>query len=86
MDSEQKTWQNWAQKLQRWGMNDLLASLLDGSAPIRTVIAQFVYMGAPLFASAGDTGWQSFAHMLEDPQKAHSFAHFLREEKQVEQP
>lgn len=43
-------------------------------------MAQLVYVGSPLFASANDPGWQSFAQMLEDPSQARDFAHFLREE------
>jgi hypothetical protein len=85
MDSERKLWQTWAQKFKRWGMNDFLASLLDGFAPVRLLLAQCFYFGAPFFASASNAGWQSFAHMLEDPEEASSFAQYLREEKQVEQ-
>lgn len=84
MDSERKLWQNWSKSFQRWGMNDFFASLLDGAAPICILMAQFVYLGAPLFATDSNAGWQSFAQMLEDPQKASSFAQFLREEDQVE--
>ena len=84
MDSERKLWQTWSKTFQRWGMNDFLATLLDGVAPIRLLMAQFVYIGAPLFASTTDIGWQAFARMLEDPEKASSFAQYLREEKQVE--
>jgi len=81
MDSGQTHWEMWALKLRRWGLVNFMTTLLEGTAPIRTILAQFVYIAAPLFTTAANPGWQAFAEMLESPEQAASFAHYLQEGK-----
>jgi hypothetical protein len=74
--------------LQRWGLADLVAFLLDGGGPLTLITAQLFYVGQPIFghstvASSMPEGHiQAIANMMENHEEAQAFAAFLREEKQ----
>ena len=69
-------WMAWAQKLQRWGLREPAALLLESLGPFSILIAQFAYVAQPFLGSQA----QDLADLLEDPQQTHTFAAFLREE------
>jgi hypothetical protein len=81
MQSGRKYWNTWSQKLQKWGMRDLAATILEASGPLRIVLAQLVYATSPLFQIKGDPTWQVFADTLDDKQRAREFATYLRENR-----
>jgi hypothetical protein len=51
MDLSQKIWLAWVNKLQQYGMADLVASLMEAGAPLAVIGAQAVYIGQPLLTS-----------------------------------
>lgn len=69
-------WRVWAQILQRWGLREPAALLLESLGPFSILIAQFAYVAQPFFGSQA----RELADLLEDPQQTHIFAAFLREE------
>ena len=77
-------WSIWAQKLQRLGLSEPVAALLDAAGPLTTLAAQAIYLGQPLFGSTNPAGgWSTAAEMLADPQECRSFASFLRKEGDI---
>jgi hypothetical protein len=72
-------WQKWAEKIERWGLTDLAATLLESSGPISTMIAQLVYVSSPFLPGSQSESWDKLARLFENPTESRSFAHFLRE-------
>ena len=72
-------WRNWAEKLERWGLTDLAATLLESSGPISTILAQLVYAGSPFLPGSQSESWGNLAHMFENHSESLAFAHFLKE-------
>jgi hypothetical protein len=85
MAEGQSWWPIWAQKLQRWGISEPIAALLDAAGPLSALAAQAIYFGQPLFGStATNSGWSAAAEMLANPLESRSFAAFLRQEGNVD--
>ncbi len=76
---EKLYWDSWAQFLQRFGLTETAATLLEASGPLTVLLAQFVYIGAPL-AGVQTERWRQLGGLLEDRTAAHSFAAYLRGE------
>jgi hypothetical protein len=72
-------WRNWAEKLERWGLTDLAATLLESAGPISTILAQLVYAGSPFLSISQSDTWINLAHMFENRSESQAFAHFLKE-------
>lgn len=81
MKFERSFWSEWARILQRWGLDEPVAAILETAGPLNTFLAQFVYFGQP-FLSLTPKGnqWQALANMLESQDETRLFASFLREE------
>jgi len=78
--AKQFLWQNWAERLERWGLRQLVADLLEASGPLNLLAAQAIYVGQPwLKHLMPDEHWQALTHLLEDPAEAQAFAAFLQE-------
>ena len=76
----QHIWQGWADKLQRWGLSDAAASLLEASGPLSVLGAQIIYLSQPLLgAMMPPAHWKALANLLEEPAQSQSFATYLRE-------
>lgn len=73
-------WSQWADFLRKWGMEGLVAWLLEAGAPLAPVGAQLLYAGQPLFGSFTRGNLGALAGMLEDDNEAESFVAFLRGE------
>ncbi len=86
MQSGQKYWDVWSQKLQKWGLRDLAATILEATGPLRVVLAQVVFATSPFFQEKNDPTWQEFANTLDDKERSREFAAFLREEQSVDEP
>ena len=78
MPIERSFWMGWAHFLQRWGLDDFAALLLESLGPLKILVAQLVYVGQPLL---GNNSWQAAAHLLEDEEESMTFAAFLRQER-----
>jgi hypothetical protein len=80
MISNHHIWQNWANALYRWGLEDIAATLLEASGPLSLLGAQALYMGQPLLRSIfPDDQLNALANLLEDNHQTQAFATFLRE-------
>ena len=77
----QTIWSTWLQSLQRWGLIEPVAALLEGAGPLSMFLAQFVYFGQPFFGRALPEGhWEALARLLEDQDERRSFVGYLRQE------
>lgn len=82
MHEDEAYWPKWAQFLHEKGATDIVASLLEGGAPLRIIASQLVYAGIPFLGSSSTSSqWCAFANMLEDPERTASFISFLRREE-----
>jgi hypothetical protein len=81
MNSNRNIWRDWANRLHRWGLANLAASLLEGLGPLAILGAQIVYLTKPMFNGLlpGDH-LQALSELLEDSDQAARFAVFLRED------
>mgnify|MGYP000721211661 CR=1 FL=1 len=73
-------WKSWADTLHRWGVQDVVATLLEAIGPLNLIGAQFVYLGQPfLNMLLPEDHLNAFASLLENPKEAQAFTHFLRD-------
>lgn len=80
MIKNQHIWRVWSDTLHRWGMDDLVATLLEASGPLTVLGAQVVYVVQPTLSSLLPSGHlQALAEVLEDNDQAQAFANYLRE-------
>jgi hypothetical protein len=78
--SDQQIWKFWNRSLHRWGVQNLVASVLEAFGPLSILGAQFVYISQPLLSTAVPADHlEALARLLEDPLKSHAFATYLRE-------
>ena len=75
-------WPGWAHFLQRWGLREPAAVVLESAGALTVLLAQIVYFGKPFVAGALPLGqWEALAQMLERREESHLFASFLRGEE-----
>jgi hypothetical protein len=80
MDENQQIWTSWARALQRWGIKDGAASLLETAGSLTVLFAQVLYLSQPLLSSAvSSRSLHAFAQVLENPIDRREFVSFLRE-------
>ena len=78
---EENKYQEWAQRLRRWGLNQFAAAILEASGPLNLIGAQLVYIGQPVLNSVfADRHLNALAQALEDPDQTQAFIHYLRED------
>jgi hypothetical protein len=78
---DENIFQDWAQRLRQWRLNQFAAAFLEASGPLNLVGAQMVYLGQPVLSSVlPDHQLQALAAMLEEPDNTQAFIHCLREE------
>lgn len=82
MQPDRSCWDGWARSLQRLGLHEIVAALLEASGPLTILLAQVVYVGQPLLRGAIPSDHlRDLARLFEDPQESRSFANYLREER-----
>jgi hypothetical protein len=80
MNDEQHIWRVWAEFLQRWGVEDWVAALLEAAGPLSILGAQFVYLSQPLLNQAMPGNHLAvLARLLEEPARTQVFVEYLRE-------
>lgn len=73
-------WANWARTLQRWGLKELVAFMLESTGALNVMLAQVVYISQPLFFGAVNPDLMAkFAQVLENPTTRTEFISFLKE-------
>lgn len=74
-------WSDWARNLQRWGLKEPAAVLLEAAGPFKVFLAQAVYFSQPFVRGfLPPDQCQDLAQLLEDRDESLSFIAFLREE------
>jgi hypothetical protein len=87
MELNQHFWRVWAGNLQRWGLQDWVASALEAAGPLTLLAAQAVYIGQPFLRPFfPEDHLKALANLLEEPVQTKSFASFLREDPKSEYP
>lgn len=80
MDEDQQIWRSWASILQRWGLEQWAASILEAAGPLSVLGAQAVYLSAPLLKNILPTAQLgTLARTLEDANQTQAFISCLRE-------
>ncbi len=80
MSENQQNWMDWARTLQRWGIKDGLASLLEITGSLGVLLAQMLYLIQPMLSGAlSSSSLLAFAQVLENPDDRQKFITFLRE-------
>jgi len=69
MQGENPHWMIWAQFLQRWGVKEIAAALLEAGGPLNIFMAQLAYAGGPLFSSQQPSGWQALLKHWKIPSR-----------------
>jgi hypothetical protein len=77
----QESWAIWARTLQQKRLTGLAITMLEGSGPIRILVAQAMMGITPLINQTHESFWYSFAEMLEDTGECKSFVAYLLEVK-----
>jgi hypothetical protein len=74
-------WETWARQLKRWGFSGFAATLLESGGAFATLAAQGIYISKPLANTwISDSGLNSLANLLENPDQGNAFANLLREQ------
>ncbi len=80
MSGNHHIWRGWAKFLHRWGLEEVVAALLEALGPLTLVGAQAVYFSQPfLGALLPDRQIAALAQVLEDRQETEAFVLILRE-------
>ncbi len=81
MEECQQIWSKWAIILHNWGVQDIVASLLESRFPLGILGAQVVYFGTPFLKPiVPENHLTALTELLENPVLAQTFTAFLREE------
>ncbi|MBN1669265.1 MAG: hypothetical protein JW862_19385 [Anaerolineales bacterium] len=81
MEAHRHIWQAWERALDRWGIKELVATLLEAIGPLNLLGAQVVYLGQPFLNRVLPAGYLDvLAGVLEDPEITQDFTRFLREQ------
>jgi hypothetical protein len=80
MDKNHHIWRIWVKSLHRWGVEDLVASLLEAAGPLTIIGAQLIYIGQPILNGVFPDGHLSvLTGTLEDDDQRDAFVSYLRE-------
>lgn len=82
MEQKYTLWHKWSDLLQRWGLHEVIASILEASAPLHLVAAQLMYISQPLAQIiVNPSELQALADTLEDLSETRIFVAMLRKDK-----
>jgi hypothetical protein len=84
MDKNHHIWRIWVKTLHRWGVEDLVASLLEAAGPLTIIGAQAIYLGQPILNGVvGDGHLTALTGVLEDDDQRDAFVSYIREGEMV---
>ncbi len=73
-------WRTWVNTLHRWGVENLIASLLEAVGPLGVLGVQVVYISQPIFNSfLPQNHMQALVKLLDDSNQRQAFIKMLRE-------
>lgn len=80
MNQDRHIWRVWVSFLQRWGVEDWTATMLETVGPLSILGAQVLHLSRPLLGQAlCPTHLDALARLLEEPTQTQAFVHYLRE-------
>lgn len=79
MELKHQIWQSWADFLRKWGIEEVVACLLEDGGPFNILAAQAIYFSQPFLGMViAPDHLEKLADMLEDKSETHLFINFLR--------
>ena len=70
--------------MHRWGVEDLVAYLLEAAGPLSIVAAQLIYIGQPIFRGVvPERQLVALTGLLEDDAQRDAFVNYIRDGVQV---
>lgn len=70
--------------MHRWGVEDLVAFLLEAAGPLSIIPAQLIYIGQPILRGlVPERHLMVLTGLLEDDTQRDAFVNFIRQEVQV---
>ena len=80
VNNDQHIWKTWANSLHRWGLDHVVVTILEATAPLHWLGAQVIHVGQPLFSQvAPENHVLALTKILENPDKSQAFMAFLRQ-------
>lgn len=80
MDTDRHIWRVWISALRRWGLEEWVAALLEGTGSLSLLGAQMIYLGQPLLnLTLPAEHLDAAARVLEDEPSKRAFVQMLRE-------
>ena len=76
MESSREFWHRWAESLRKYQLQNIVASLLEGTSPLALLGAQAIYFSG---AFIRNDQLSALATLLEDEKEAQAFASFLNQ-------
>lgn len=76
MESSREFWNRWAESLRKYELQNIVASLLEGTSPLTVVGVQVIYFSGGLIRN---DQLSALAAMLEDENEARAFASYLNQ-------
>jgi len=74
----QEIWEDWAASLERWGLGNMVAHLLESAGALNVFIAQLIYFSQPFMNSLLPSGHlRRIANVLEDKDQTKAFTAYL---------
>ena len=84
MDKNHHIWRIWVKTLHRWGVENLVASLLEAAGPLTIIGAQAVYIGQPILNGIVPDGHLLvLTGVLEDDDQRDAFVSYIRAGKKA---
>ena len=80
MEQISQIWQTWINTLNRWGLKNLAATILEALGPLNLFGAQLIYLGQPVLSPfLPEDHLAALANLLENPQATQTFVSVLRQ-------
>lgn len=80
LNANSTEWETWAGALQRWGLKELAASILEAAGPLTLLGAQAVYLCRPFVNGIFPSRHlDKLVEIFEDSAKTEEFTAYLRE-------
>lgn len=77
MESSREFWNRWAESLRKYQLQNIVASLLEGTSPLALLGAQVIYFSGGFIRNDQLT---AIATMLDDENEARAFASYLTQQ------
>ena len=82
MVQNQHIWTDWQKVLHRWGMEDMVATILEAVSPLNFLGAQAIYLSQPILNTLVPKDHVgALASLLENPEETKAFTTFLKQNK-----